>query len=85
VQLPDPLPFGASEWIEAAATPTERHRLLWAPMARELAERGERSLALRAAQMAVRHDPTVIGRPRELFHLGATVARGLRGTRRSTS
>lgn len=83
--LPDPLPSGASDWIDAAATPTERHRLLWAPMARELAERGERSLALRAAQMALRTDPAVVARPKELLGLGKTVARGLRGTRGSSS
>jgi glycosyltransferase involved in cell wall biosynthesis len=82
--LPDPLPFGAREWIDAAASPRERHRVLWTEMARELAENGERSLAMRAARMALRNDPTVIGRPRELLSLGATIARGLMGKRRSS-
>jgi glycosyltransferase involved in cell wall biosynthesis len=80
--LPDPLPSGAQDWIDAAAAPAERHRLLWAPMARELAERGERSLALRAARMALRTDPAVVGRPKELLNLGRTIARGLTGKRR---
>ena len=79
--LPDPLPSGAREWIDAAATPTERHRLLWPDIARELAENGERSLAMRAARMAVRHDPAVFGRPRDLLHLGTSVAKGIVGGR----
>jgi glycosyltransferase involved in cell wall biosynthesis len=82
--LPDPLPSGAREWIEAAATPAQRNRLLWAPMARELAERGERSLALRAAQMALRTDPAVIARPKDLLNLGVTVARGISGKGRAS-
>ena len=82
--LPDPLPSGAREWIDAAATPSERHRVLWNEMARELADEGERSLALRAAQMALRHDPAVIARPRDLLQLGASVARGLTGRGRSS-
>jgi glycosyltransferase involved in cell wall biosynthesis len=83
--LPDPLPFGASDWIDAAATPTERHRGLWPDIARELAERGEGSLALRAVRMAVRNDPAVVVRPRDLLHLGGSVARGFRGSRRSST
>jgi glycosyltransferase involved in cell wall biosynthesis len=83
--LPDPLPSGASTWIEAAASPTMRHRGLWPTIARELADDGEGSLALRAVRMAVRNDPAVVVRPRDLLHLGGSVARGFRGSRRSST
>lgn len=76
-RLPDPLPPGAQEWIDSAASPTIRHRGLWAPTARELADAGERSLALRAVKEAIAHDPLVMARPGDLLRLGKTVLRAL--------
>lgn len=77
--LPQELPAGALEWLKDAATPEYRHRALWQPTARELADAGEGRLALRALATAVRHDPGVISRPRDAMNLAGTAARALRG------
>jgi len=81
--LPEQLPSGAIEWIRDAASPEYRHRALWQPTARELADAGEGRLALKALATAVRHDPGVMLRPRDAKNLAGTAARALGGLARS--
>jgi hypothetical protein len=76
--LPEVLPSGAREWIRNAASPEYRHRALWQPIARELADAGEGRLAFRALSTAVRHDPGAVSRPRDAMNLMGTAARALR-------